>query len=108
MGETSEATPHPETLGAVSQLLVQQQAAVAQLDAQRPNIVSMLQRGRDLARDPHAPPFVQEHVAVLEEGWNSAYNTTLEKLNKLKSKSLPKIASQIIFKIVQLVVPDRS
>lgn len=87
VGETSEATPHPETLGAVSQLLTQQQAAVSQLDAQRPNIVSMLQRGRDLTKDPHAPQFVNENVAILEEAWNAAYQSTLDKLNKLKSLS---------------------
>lgn len=88
VGETSETTPHPETLGAVSQMIVQQEAAVSQLDAQRPNIVSMLQRGRELAKDPHAPTFVGDQVTNLESGWNKAYNMTLEKLNRLKSKVL--------------------
>lgn len=66
-------------------MISQQEAAVTQLDAQRPNIISMLQRGRELAKDPHAPVFVSEQVANLETGWNKAYNMTLEKLNKLKA-----------------------
>lgn len=84
VGETSELSPHPETLGAVSQMIIQQEAAITQLDAQRPNIISMLQRGKELSKDPQAPQFVNEQVAQLETGWNKAYNTTLEKLNKLK------------------------
>lgn len=86
VGETSEATPHPETLGAVAQMISQQEAAVSNLDNQRVNIISMLQRGRELAKIPQAPEFIKEQVANLETKWNVAYNSTLEKLNKLKGK----------------------
>lgn len=72
-------------MNAVTQMITQQEAAVSNLDNQRSNIISMLQRGRELAKDPHAPTFVSEQVADLETKWNKAYNTTLEKLNKLKS-----------------------
>lgn len=78
------ALPKPETLISVETLLKQQETAVAQLDAQRGNIVSMLQRGKDLSKDTAAPVFVKEQVKSLETEWNQAYNQTLEKLNQLK------------------------
>lgn len=78
------ALPRPETLTAVEQLMKQQEIAVAQLDAQRGNVVSMLQQGKDLSRDKAAPEFVRVQVRNLETEWNQAYNTSLEKLNQLK------------------------
>lgn len=86
VGESSESAPHPETLGAVAHLISQQEAAVSNLDNQRSNIISMLQRGKELAKDPHAPAFINEQVVNLESKWNEAYNSTLDKLNKLKGK----------------------
>ncbi|KAK6636175.1 hypothetical protein RUM43_009828 [Polyplax serrata] len=85
VGETSEATPHPETLNAIDQMIIQQEMAVSNLDTQRGNIISMIQRGKELAKDPHAPPFVSEQVNSLEGKWNKAYNATLDKLNNLKT-----------------------
>ncbi|XP_068085330.1 muscle-specific protein 300 kDa [Anabrus simplex] len=82
--ETSMTGPHPETLDSVVQLIRQQESAVTQLDQQRPNIMSMLQRGKDLARDTHAPAFIKPEVTNLESSWNEAYNQTVEKLKKLK------------------------
>lgn len=78
------ALPKPETLTSVETLLKQQETAVAQLDAQRGNIVSMLQRGKDLSKDTAAPVFVKEQVKALETEWSQAYNQTLEKLTQLK------------------------
>lgn len=82
--ETSASGPHPETLDSVNALVHQQETAVAQLDQQRANIVSMLQRGKDLSRDNNAPAFIKEEVNNLESGWNEAYGQTLDKLKKLK------------------------
>lgn len=82
------ALPRPETLTAVEQLMKQQEIAVAQLDAQRGNVVSMLQQGKDLSRDKAAPEFVRVQVRNLETEWNQAYNTSLEKLNQLKGPFL--------------------
>ncbi|XP_039285327.1 nesprin-1-like [Nilaparvata lugens] len=76
--------PRPETLTSVESLLKQQETAVAQLDAQRGNIVSMLQRGKELSKDAAAPQFIREQVKCLETEWNQAYNQSLDKLNKLK------------------------
>lgn len=69
----------------------QQETAVAQLDAQRGNVVSMLQQGKDLSKDKAAPEFVREHVRSLETEWNQAYNTSLEKMNQLKGLFLKQI-----------------
>lgn len=71
----------------VTRLVEAQEAAVAQLDSQRPNIVSMLQKGRDLVKEPSAPQFVKHHIQELEAEWNKAYNTTIEKLGTLKGNS---------------------
>ncbi|XP_024081429.1 nesprin-1 [Cimex lectularius] len=68
----------------VANMVETQKGAVAQLDQQRPNIVSMLQKGRDLGKEPAAPEFVKKQVVELETQWNKAYNTSLEKLNSLK------------------------
>jgi len=79
-------TPRPETLEAASTLVREQESAVSQLDAQRPAVVSMLQRGRDLGKDAHAPAFLHQQVTQLETGWSKAYSAALDKLNRIKSK----------------------
>ncbi|XP_063222936.1 muscle-specific protein 300 kDa isoform X4 [Bacillus rossius redtenbacheri] len=82
--ETSVTGAHPETLDSVNVMIRQQETAVGQLDLQRPNIMSMLQRGKELERDAHAPAFVGAEVQSLETGWNQAYTHTVDKLNKLR------------------------
>ncbi|CAH1403532.1 unnamed protein product [Nezara viridula] len=72
----------PEVL---NEMLVAQETAVASLDAQRPNIVAMLQRGRTLSKESSAPQFISQDVTRLESTWNRTYTTTLDKLNILKS-----------------------
>jgi nesprin-1 len=86
--DSSAAAVHPENIDVVSQLIKQQETALGQLDEQRPNIMSMLQRGKDLSKDTSAPEFVKGEVTSLESSWNDAYAHTAEKLKKLKSKSL--------------------
>ena len=80
--------PRLETPSNISELVRAQELAVAQLDSQRSNIVSMLQRGRDLSKDPSAPIFVKNRVQQLDTQWNQAYNTTIEKLNTLKGSHI--------------------
>lgn len=46
--------------------------------------MSMLQRGKDLARDVNAPTFIKPEVSNLDTSWNEAYSHTVEKLKKLK------------------------
>lgn len=83
--EQSKQERQPETLENVNQMIHQQEMAVSQLDLQRPNIMTMLQRGKELAKESSAPPFVKEEVKALEFGWNETYEETVDKLNKLKT-----------------------
>ncbi|XP_070067953.1 muscle-specific protein 300 kDa isoform X15 [Drosophila takahashii] len=76
--------PAPDSLERVNRLIEEQQYAINQLDHQRPHIMSMLQRGRDLIKDVHAPAFVNTEVKNLETGWNQAYTETSDKLQALK------------------------
>lgn len=72
----------PETLQtAVSH----QESRLSNLEQQRSNIVSMLQRGKDLLKDQHAPPFVSLEVQQLESNWNDTYGQSVETLKTLKS-----------------------
>ncbi|CAK9831288.1 Muscle-specific protein 300 kDa, partial [Anthophora retusa] len=76
------ASEGPDTLhSAVSH----QESRLSQLEQQRPSIVSMLQRGKDLLKDQHAPPFVSVEVQQLESNWNDTYGQSVETLKSLKS-----------------------
>lgn len=83
--EETKRESKPESWETVKELIQQQENAVAQLDLQRPNIMSMLQRGKDLSKDTHVPEFVQEEVKTLESGWSKTYQETVEKLRELKT-----------------------
>lgn len=74
----------PQSLKHVEQLVYEQQAAVQNLDRHRPSVMSMLQRGKELIKDANAPAFVREDVRNLEHGWNSAYETSTDRLHKLR------------------------
>lgn len=82
--EQAANIPPPDSLERVNKLIEEQQYAINQLDHQRPHIMSMLQRGRDLSKDVHAPSFVKVEVKNLETGWNQAYTQTSDKLQALK------------------------
>lgn len=76
--------PEPQSLQHVEQLVLEQQAAVQKLDRHRPSVMSMLQRGKELIKDANAPAFVREDVRNLESGWNTAYETSTDRLHKLR------------------------
>lgn len=82
--EQSSKETRPENWETMSELVRQQENAVVQLDMQRSNIMSMLQRGKDLSKDTEVPKFVQEEVKALESGWSQTYDETVEKLRHLK------------------------
>lgn len=75
----------PENLETVHQLIKRQEHANSQLDLQRPNIILMIQKGKELVKDVHAPPFIQEEVKSLESGWNETFEESVEALRKLKT-----------------------
>ncbi|KAI5642762.1 spectrin repeat domain-containing protein [Phthorimaea operculella] len=82
--EQAMVEPEPQSLQHVEQLVLEQQVAVQKLDRHRPSVMSMLQRGKDLIKDANAPAFVREDVRNLETGWNTAYETSTDRLHKLR------------------------
>lgn len=82
--EKAKEEPDLQSLNHVEQLVLEQQAAVQQLDRQRPSVMSMLHRGKELIKDANAPAFVREDVRNLETGWNTAYESNTERLHKLR------------------------
>lgn len=81
----SEKDNQPENLDSIMQLIQEQEGIVQQLENQRDNIFSTIQRGKDLIRDQNAPLFVSAMLQTLEAKWNEAYNGSVDKLNKLKN-----------------------
>ncbi|KZC10894.1 Nesprin-1 [Dufourea novaeangliae] len=72
----------PETLHSA---VAHQENRLSQLEQERSIIVSMLQRGKDLLKDQHAPSFVSQEVQQLESSWNDTYGLSVETLKSLKS-----------------------
>ncbi|KAG5889994.1 hypothetical protein JTB14_035906 [Gonioctena quinquepunctata] len=81
--EQSKKVSQPPSLETVSQSIRQQENAISQLDQQRPNVMSLLQKGKELGRDSNAPSFITEEVQTLEKGWTETYDETIETLHKL-------------------------
>lgn len=81
----TQTEQQPESLNTVKQMIKAQEFAMNQLDNQRGHIMTMLQRGKDLSKDVHAPGFINEEVKSLETGWNQTYSNTQEKLQSLKT-----------------------
>ncbi|XP_060527804.1 muscle-specific protein 300 kDa isoform X12 [Cylas formicarius] len=63
----------------------QQEQTVSHLDEQRPLIMTLLHKGKELTRDIHAPSFVADDVKTLETGWTETYDESVERLHKLVS-----------------------
>lgn len=74
-----------DTLQDLESLLKSQEHTMSQLDKQRSNIVSMLQRGKQLTTESSLP-VVQESVSTLESQWNKTYTKSSDALHKLKGK----------------------
>lgn len=77
----SVAVENPEK---VKDAVKHQEIRITQLEEQRANIVSMLQRGKDLLKDQHVPTFISSEVQQLESSWNDAYGESMEALKNLK------------------------
>lgn len=82
--QTTEV-PTLESLESLKKALKHQETCLNQLEKQRANIVSMLQRGKDLLKDQHAPNFVSSEVQQLEVSWNETYGQNIETLKTLKN-----------------------
>ncbi|XP_072386756.1 muscle-specific protein 300 kDa isoform X12 [Diabrotica undecimpunctata] len=81
--EQSKVQRQPESLEVVKQNIKKQEMAISHLDQQRPTVMSLLQRGKELTRDEHAPNFMQQEVKTLETGWTTTYDETVDTLHKL-------------------------
>jgi nesprin-1 len=68
----------------VESLIGQQQNMIKQLEGQRTTIVSLLQKGKDLQKDPHSTKFIPDHIQELEKTWSETYGHANEKLRQLK------------------------
>ena len=44
------------------------------LEEQRSTILGLLQKGKDLCRDPKAPEFLRQDVSNLDATWNAIMN----------------------------------
>ena len=82
--EQSMADAAPEIPERLKDAVVHQETRLNQLEQQRANIVSMLQRGKDLLKDQHVPTFVSAEVQQLEHSWNDTYGHSIEALKTLK------------------------
>lgn len=83
-----EIKSKPKSIENIDQLVNQQQEAVDLLNQQRTNVVTMIQRGKELTRDgEQSPEFLQELVSKLELEWDDSYSKTVENLNNLKGKN---------------------
>ncbi|XP_014483634.1 PREDICTED: nesprin-1 isoform X6 [Dinoponera quadriceps] len=82
--EQSKIEVTPEVPEKLQSAVAHQESRLNQLEQQRATIVSMLQRGKDLLKDQHAPPFVSSEVQQLETNWNDTYGQSMETLKLLK------------------------
>ncbi|XP_018338972.1 PREDICTED: nesprin-1 isoform X6 [Trachymyrmex septentrionalis] len=82
--EQSKVEVTPEVPEKLQNAVAHQESRLNQLEQQRATIVSMLQRGKDLLKDQHAPPFVSSEVQQLEANWNDTYGQSMEILKSLK------------------------
>lgn len=81
--EQSKRESRPKSLEKVPEMIRHQEVAISQLDQQRSNIMSLLQKGKELSKDVNAPSFMPEEVKTLETGWTDTYDTTVDTLHKL-------------------------
>ena len=55
-----------------------------ELENHRSTVLGLLQKGKDLCKDPKAPEFLRTDVTTLEATWNDCYTTANGSLKKLK------------------------
>ncbi|ODN01313.1 Nesprin-1 [Orchesella cincta] len=84
VNDISAGEVNPDSLEEVERLIIQHQAVLKQLEAQRATMVSLLHKGRDLQKDQNAPQFIHAQVNELDRVWNETYNQANDRLKKLK------------------------
>ena len=92
-----EADVFPDSLEETEKFIEDAEDLLQELDSQRGNILTKLQKGKDLMRDQSVLSFVPGEVKTLEETWNNAYKATTDRLNKLKGKDSEEPIKRRIF-----------
>ena len=80
----SHVEKFPDSQQAVESLITVQEGMIQKLEDHRSTILSLLQKGKDLLREPKAPEFLREDVQNLEATWNDCYGSATNSLRKLK------------------------
>lgn len=71
----------------IGDLISGQTLLIEEQEKLRPNILGLLQRGKDLIKDPNCPQFLKEEVALLEQKWSDCCQLSNSKLGDLKEHS---------------------
>ncbi|ERL91661.1 hypothetical protein D910_08989, partial [Dendroctonus ponderosae] len=79
------STQQPQNLEKIDENIRQQEVTVSHLDEQRPLVMTMLQKGKELTRNVHAPSFVADEVKTLESSWTETYSESVTRLQQLIS-----------------------
>ena len=82
--EASLIEKFPDSQAAVDSLIESQKKMIEQLEDQRSVILGLLQKGKDLCKDPQAPSFLRDDVINLEATWNECYSAATNSLKKLR------------------------
>lgn len=75
-----------ETLDDLSKLITNQDQIIKELEKQRNNVMSTLQRGKQLIKKSSSiPNFIPQLISKLETDWNFVFNESIDKSNKFKN-----------------------
>ena len=81
----------PDSQEAVKKLIFVQEQMIQSLEDQRSTILGLLQKGKDLSKEPRAPDFLREDVRWLEATWNDSYGSATNNLKKKKLRDTQKV-----------------
>ncbi len=74
----------PDTEEAVEAQVEKQEAVLRELDDHRPQVLRLLQNGKDLQRDVNCPEFLTEDIRALEKAWTETYAGATDRLKALR------------------------
>lgn len=84
--KTQSNVDQPETLAQVEQQIKDYSSVLNTLETeQRPVIISLLQKGKDLQKEPNTLGFIPGQTVRLDETWTTTFNEINDKVKNLKS-----------------------
>ncbi|CAG7726205.1 unnamed protein product [Allacma fusca] len=76
----------PETLSQVEQQINEYNQVLKSLETeQRPVIISLLQKGKDLQKEPNTLDFIPNQTVLLDQTWTTVFSEINDKVKSLKS-----------------------